>query len=124
MKLVKILQLSVQPSEQSEFDKDIWDGRKLAADVRVSSGFTIDFRGISQPWLRQATKQYIKYTFATLSWSACRNKKNALKHFSSFLAEYYPEYLASNVNRLVIIEFLGYLVSKELRGKTRLNYLV
>lgn len=124
MKLAKILQLSVQPSKQSEFDKDIWDGRKLGADIRPSDTNTIDFSSISQPWLRQATKQYIKYTFATLSWSACSNKKNALKHFSSFLAEHYSEYLASDINRLVIIEFLGYLVSKKLRGKTRLNYLV
>ena len=124
MKPAKILHLSVQPSEQSEFDKDIWDGRKLGADIRPSDKITINFRTISQPWLRQAAKQYIKYTFATLSWGVCGSKKNALRHFSSFLTEYYPEYLGSDINRLVIIEFLGYLVSKELRGKTRLNYLV
>jgi integrase/recombinase XerD len=124
MKPAKNLRLSVPPSEQSEFDKDIWDGRNLGADIRPSDEITINFNPISQPWLRQAAKQYIKYTFATLSWSVCRCKKNALRHFSSFLAEYYPEYLASDINRLVIIEFLGYLVSKQLGGKTRLNYLV
>lgn len=124
MKPAKNLKLLVPPSEQSEFDKDIWDGRKLGADVRVSDGGIINFNPISQPWLRQAAKRYIKYAFATLSWSACRNKKNALGHFSSFLAKYYPKYLASDINRLVIIEFLGYLVSKELGGRTRLNILV
>lgn len=124
MKPAKILQLSVQPSEQSEFDKDIWDGRKLGADVRASDGVTIDFRTISQPWLRQAAKQYIKYTFATLSWSACRNKKNTLKHFSSFLAESYRGCLDSNIDRLVITKFLTYLVTKKLAEKTRLDILV
>lgn len=54
MKLAKILQMSAQPREQSEFDKDIWDSRKLGADIRPSDRPTINFNAISQPWLRQA----------------------------------------------------------------------
>jgi hypothetical protein len=75
MKPIRSIKLSVQPSEQSEFDKDIWDGRKLGADIRVSDNITINFGTISQPWLHHATKQYIKYTFATLAWSTCMDKK-------------------------------------------------
>lgn len=56
MEPAKILQLSVQSSQQSEFDKDIWDGRKLGADIRPSDGNTINFTAISQPWLRGAVK--------------------------------------------------------------------
>lgn len=124
MKPAKILQLSVQPSEQSEFDKDIWDGRKLGADIRPSDNITIDFRGISQPWLRGAAKQYIKYVFATLSWGACLDKKKALMRFSLFLIQSYPEYLASDIDRLLIVEFLSYLVGKKLGEKTRLTNIV
>lgn len=119
MKPAKNLKLSVPPSKQSEFDKDIWDGRKLGADIRPSDKITINFMPISQPWLRQATKQYIKYTFATLCWGECRNRKNALSYFSSFLAEYYPGCLASDINRLLIIRFLSYLVIKKLAETTR-----
>ena len=124
MKPAKNLKLSVPPSEQSEFNKDIWDGRKLGADIRPSDRISIDFSSISQPWLRQAAKQYIKYSFATLAWSTCVGKKKALKYFSSFLAEYYPGCLASDINRLLIIEFLSYLVIKKLGEKTRLDTLV
>ena len=124
MKPAKVFQLPVQPSEQSEFDKDIWDGRKLGADIRPSDRITIDFRVISQPWLRHTTKQYIKYTFATLSWATCVQKNKSVKYFSLFLAEFYPGCQASDINRPVIIKFLTYLVTKKLAEKTRLNTLV
>lgn len=124
MKPAKILQLSVQSSQHSEFDKDIWDGRKLGADIRPSDGNTINFRGISQPWLRGAAKQYIKYAFATLSWGTCVDKKKALMRFSLFLAEYHPGCLALDIDRQRIIEFLSYLVSKKLGEKTRLTTIV
>ena len=63
MKPAKNLKLSVPPSKQSEFDKDIWDCRKLGVDTTVIADYNIKFLTISQPWLRQAAKQYIKYTF-------------------------------------------------------------
>ncbi|WP_373530423.1 tyrosine-type recombinase/integrase [Nostoc sp.] len=124
MKPAKILQLSVQPREQSEFDKDIWNGRKLRADIRPSDCPNINFKAISQPWLRQAAKQYVKYTFAILSWATCKKKKDALKYFSEFIAECYPGCQASDINRPIIITFLTYLVTKKLAEKTRLNILV
>lgn len=124
MKLAENLKLLVPLSEQSEFDKDIWDGRKLGADIRPSGKITINFLAISQPWLRQAAKQYIKYSFANLSWDTCRKRKDALKYFSSFLAKSYSGCLASDINHLLIVEFLAYLVTKKLAGKTRLNTLV
>lgn len=123
MRPAKNLKIPLQPSEQSEFDQDIWDGRKLGADIRPSDRITLN-TAISQPWLRQAAKQYTKYSFATLSWDTCRKRTNALKYFSSFLAKFYPGCLASDINRLLIIEFLAYLVTKNLAEKTRLNTLV
>lgn len=124
MKPAKVFQLSIQTIEQSEFDKNIWDGRKLGADVRPSDANTINFTAIHQPWLRKAAKQYVKYTFATLSWGTCKKKKDTLVYFSSFLAEYYPGCLASDINRSTIIKFLSYLATKKLAEKTRLNTLV
>lgn len=109
MKPTKVPKLSVQQDERSEFDKDIWDGRKLGADIRPSDRHTINFRTILPLWLRQAAKQYIRYTFATLAWATCKKKTGALKYFSSFLTEYR---LASDIERLVIIDFLNYLATK------------
>lgn len=120
----KILKLSVQPDEQSEFDKDIWDGRKLGADIRPSDKITINFLTIYPLWLRQAAKQYIRYTFATQAWGTCRDKKGSLRYFSLFLAKYHPGCLASDINRPLIIEFLGYLASNKLSEKTRQNAIV
>jgi len=123
MQPAKLLKLSVQPEEQSEFDKDVWDGRKLGADIRPSDSLTINFSTISPLWLRQAAKQYLRYSFATLAWATCVSRKKALRHFSLFLTEYCPRCLASDIDRLLIVEFLGYLVSKKLSEKTRLNFI-
>lgn len=94
------------------------------ADIRPSDRHTIDFSTISPLWLRQAAKHYIRYSFATLAWSTCVAKKKALGYFSSFLAEYRPRCLASDINRLLIVEFLSYLVSKKLTEKVRLECIV
>ncbi len=124
MKPPKVLKLSVQPDEQSEFDKDIWNGRKLGADIRPSDKHTINFQTILPLWLRQAAKQYIRYTFATLSWATCKKRRDALNYFSSFLIEYHPQCLASDIERLFIINFFSYLVTRKLSEKTRLNIIV
>lgn len=116
--------LTVQPEYQSEFNKDIWDGRKLGADIRPNDRYIIDFKTISPFWLRQAAKQYIRKTFANLSWASCVGKKNALRRFSLFLAKYRPACLASDIDRLLIVEFLAYLVGEKLAAKTRLNTIV
>lgn len=124
MKSAKNLKLLVQSDGQSEFDKDIWDGRKLGADIRPNDKKTIDFRAISPIWLRQAAKQYIRYSFATLAWATCNSKKKALGYFSLFLAEYRPGCLASDIDRPLIEEFLAYLVSKKLVVSTRSNTII
>ncbi len=124
MKSTKNLKLLVQSDEQLEFDKDIWDGRKLGADIRPYDVNTIDFRAISPIWLRQAAKQYIRYSFATLAWATCNSKKKALGYFSLFLAEYRPGCLASDIDRPLIIDFLAYLVSKKLAAITRSNTII
>ncbi len=124
MKSTKVLRLSIQLDEQSEFDKDVWDGRRLGADIRPSDGLTINFVSISPLWLRQATKQYIQYTFATLAWATCKKRRDTLNYFSLFLMEYHPGCLASDIERLLIIDFLGCLVTRKLAEKTRLNIIV
>lgn len=121
MPKLKVIHSQECHQEISEFDKDIWDGRKLGADIRASDGYTLNFLPISQLWLREAGKRFIKYTFGTQAWSVCHLRLKAIKRFSSFLAEFYPECVPSDIDRSLTIDFPGYLLTKKLGADTRRN---
>lgn len=48
---LKVIHSQQHPQEPSEFDKDIWDGRVIGADIRAGNPYTINFSSIYQPWL-------------------------------------------------------------------------
>jgi len=124
MKPAKIVKLS--PTTEltifhSEFENNVWDGRKLGADIKPSDNYTINFKSIAILWLRQAAKQFIRYTFATQTWSTCQDRVSAVKRFSRFLEKRYPQCQPKDINRKLVVEFLSYLVSKKYADNTRIT---
>lgn len=119
MESAKNLELAVQENEQSEFDKDLWDGRNIGADIGAEGHYTLTFSRIYQSWLKLAAKKFIKYTFATKSWQTCRQRLTELNRFSFFLAELYPSCKAEEINRSIIIDYLGYVATKGWSSSTR-----
>ncbi len=52
---------------ETEYKKDVWDCRNLGISPGVGKyNYRLTFLGISQPWLMEAAKQYIKFTLSTL----------------------------------------------------------
>ncbi|MEP0754077.1 tyrosine-type recombinase/integrase [Trichocoleus sp. Lan] len=104
---------------QAEYEKNIWDCRNLGLEPKVgTTQYKLSF-DVVQPWLLPPLKQYIKLTLATLSWSSGSEKLCAVKRFSKYLAEIYPDIVPSDIDRAVIISFLGHLASTNLSANTK-----
>lgn len=111
--------------EKTEYEKDIWDLRKLGVDLNLSaSAYRINFRSITLPWLRQAAKQFLRYELARRSASAGKNRMTALRAFSRFLDATHPHLEAEAIDRMVVIEYLQFLSSLHLAPHTRNEYVV
>jgi integrase len=110
--------------ERSEYEKDIWDLRKLGVFVNLSSSsYKLNFTKIALPWLRQVTKQFIRYSLSTICAGECQNRIANLKTFSNFLIKYHPSAQPADINRQMVVEYLSYLVSNDLSANTRLRYI-
>lgn len=108
MKAAKLVPLP--PGSISEYDKDIWDVCNLGMAAQPATGDRqLNFTRIPQHWLRQAAKQFIRYTLATLSFGSARTRLSALKKFATFLAQFYPLLQPIEINRALIMQYLSYL---------------
>lgn len=109
---------------RSEYEKDIWELGKLGinrfpAYVRRS----INFNTISQFWLRDIVKKFLRYGFSVYSQSQCFSIMTSLNEFSAFLKRHYPNILASTIDRSVIVEYLAHLASRDLFSGTKADRL-
>jgi len=105
---------------EAEYKKDAWDCRKLGISPGVGNySYRLTFSNISQSWLMEAAKRYIKFTLSTLSFSSGSEKLLAIKRLSRFLTESYPNISPQELDRSVIIDFLSYLAGTYLSTSTR-----
>lgn len=95
---------------QPDYDEDVWDVRHWGIAAQPAAGDChLSFTTIPQLWLRQATKQFIGYTLATLSFGSAKARLSALKKFAGFLAHSHPLLQPAAIKRPLIIEYLSYL---------------
>jgi integrase len=93
--------------EREETDKGIWDLRKLGLAVNLTgSNFHLNFTSILQPWLRDITKEFMKYNMAIHSAGDCFSKIGAVRAFSHFLAHHAPHCQVSDIDRSLILAYL------------------
>ncbi len=125
MKSAKVVKIANQSTPESEHEKDIWDVRNLGIEFnQAKADYKLNFTTISQPWLKQAAKQFIKYYLANQSWAEGGTKLRAIKHFSQFLKKQHPFLQAEVINRCLIVELISYLASSSLANRTRRGILV
>lgn len=97
---------------QAEYVKDIWDCRCLGLQDGVGkSSHKLNFTELSQPWLKQTAKQYIKLCLSTIEFSSAQEKLYSLRRLSRFLAQDYPDIAPNEINRTVITEFTVHLAA-------------
>jgi len=110
--------------EKPETEKDIWDMRKMHLSVNLNrSDFLLNFTLIKQPWLRQLAKKYIKFNSEIHGATDCVHKLCALRKFSRFLSERHPAACISDINRALILEYMGYLRECHITDGNRIRLL-
>lgn len=97
--------------DRPETEKDIWDVRKLGVTPNPTISVpTLNFTGISQPWLRHLAKKFIEYDLSIHpSGAGNRIRLGAVTHFSRFLAQQHPTLQASEINREHLVGFISYV---------------
>ncbi len=107
--------LSLKNDEGSSYwDLDVWQLEDISKDkktILATPARRLDFTNIKQRWLKNAVKTYIKYSLATHPFSTCKAKLVGLKRFSWFLESNYSQAKSTNINRVIIVDFLVYLKS-------------
>jgi integrase len=108
--LVNQLHLFLQSiyDDREEFEKDIWDVRRIPG-TRFSNNdahYSLSFMDIPLPF-RQLTKQYLKMRAGKYSFSQCGHDLFSLKLFFNFIHKKYPEW--QDIKSLTRKDMEGYL---------------
>ncbi len=114
---VKYLRLVIhflEPEDQRpEWEKDIWNLENLGFEVRqnpIQMVKTISFTGIGQETIREEVKRASYIRIKYLSVGSLQGEIRAVRHFSEFLKERYPEIKSlGSVERLHIEEYLTHI---------------
>ena len=101
------------PDERPEREKDIWDVRKLDIPCHICVArprYIINFQRITQPWLRQAAKDYQYYRIPRQTMATVLDDIKGLNRLSAFLTESYPDISSmAQLDRRVMQDFFAYL---------------
>jgi integrase len=106
--------------DRPALEQDVWDLRKMGLGINLAgSHHILNFTPISQPWLRQVAKQFMKYWVAVRSPGDCSVKLEIVRGFSQFLGEQYPAAGISDIDRAMIIKYIAYLREHQLSESWR-----
>ena len=110
--------------DRPEREKEIWDLRKMNVKMNgTSSSYLLDFTQVKPPWLHEMTKRFMYYRLAVYSPGDCLNKMHDLGHFFRFLSASLPIIQPSNLNRALMVEYIGYLRSLPIQENSANKYL-
>jgi hypothetical protein len=112
MKAFRLIYATVEEAydDRPEMERDIWNLRKLGYAITESKmTYLLNFTSITQLWLRQLAKDFIKYNLTLHGTSDCRQKIVSLRRFSQFLAKEAPTAQGEQIDRALIIKYIGYL---------------
>ena len=102
------------------FDEDRWEAEKIGLEPdHTNSAYYVSFTRIKQTWLKQAVKKFIYLQSASKSFSSCRSYTAGLAHFSKFLENRFPQIVAKQIDRELILHFIGYLTKNNLSITTK-----
>ena len=79
--------------------------------VNASSQHLLNFTELRNSWILPAAKKYIKYKLSFVSPSSCNHKLLSIRIFSNFLFSHNPNITPQEINRNIILDYLGHLVA-------------
>lgn len=108
---MRLLLHFLEPEDKRpEWEKNIWNLENLEFEVRqnpIQMVKTISFTGIGQETIREEVKRASYIRIKYLSVGSLQGEIRAVRHFSEFLKEGYPEIRSlDSVERLHIEEYL------------------
>jgi integrase len=96
--------------DRPEMERDLWDMRKLGLSLNPTiAQYYLNFALIAQLWLRHLAKEFMKYRIAIYTPADCQAKMNALRAFSQFLSQSYPDCQPSDIDRPLIVTYIHFL---------------
>ena len=105
------------PCKIPEFNKDVWDIRKLGIpfDTPVTRPrYTVCFERITQPWFRSAAKTYVYYRLQRRKMAAILDDIKGFNNFSAYLAEEQSEITSfEQLDRKIMKGFFSWLIRKD-----------
>ena len=112
-KFYKYIEELEMESTQMEFEKDVWDVRKLDFKVKnsdVNPRFCLNFSNINQLRIREETKEIMAFHSEFKSMSSLLREVNAMTRFSKFLDFKHPSVQCFNdVNRNMMEEYIKHV---------------
>lgn len=121
LKLANISHQSLEKIENTdEWSRDIVYFQNVGLKPPTSAR-KLNFTAISQDWLRTAIKNHCQLALNTeqIKPATACNRLKAVKYFSEYLAEYYPQITVTQIDRSVIKNYLQYLKQKKLSPASR-----
>jgi len=99
---------------------DVWDISKLGARVNQHRKETkILFIYIQQEWLKDYTKKFIKYKAINRQHRTLQDYMTTLNLFSRFIDTYPITVTEKDINRKLIVDFLGFIEFQKLAAATK-----
>ncbi|EJR99269.1 tyrosine-type recombinase/integrase [Bacillus mycoides] len=113
--------------ERDNFEKDIWDIRKIAKSkvVEHEAHYLLNFKGVPSPF-RNMVKRYIKFRIQYVSHGQCCLDIRSISLFLNYIYEKYPSW--NNLSLLSRKDMENYLewqkIDQEQHPKAQRNYLI
>src|ERR1051326_9418025 len=102
--------LAEELDTRDEYEKDVWNLRRLGIASRASVPINyLRFTRITQHWLKDAIKNYCRYTIVRGAVSSCQEWILVGAKFSEYLSERHPVLVGSELNRQVLFGFVAFL---------------
>ncbi|GAA6619759.1 tyrosine-type recombinase/integrase [Scytonema sp. NUACC26] len=109
---------------REEYDKEVWDIRKLGIEANPSkSEYRLNFENITQPWLLEAVKKFIRYSLSICSFGESGGRLHILRDFSIFIAHYHPSLRPEDIDRPLVLEYINQLAGTGLAPGTRCRHI-
>jgi integrase len=125
-RLLHVLDGGLDPAAvEAEYGMDRWQADRLGIDAMRGRSIA-SFEKISQPWLRQATKEWCRWRLATgLAFGSIAVFALTMGRFSQFLLAAEPDASGGSViTRQLIERYISWLRSTELAANSRALTLI
>ncbi len=97
------------------FERDIWKAEELGLQPDSVHGmYHFNFQKLRPAWLKHVVKRFVHYQSATRSYATCYSYINRLNPFAHFLMDYNKHISPEDINRALIVKYIGYLSSSNI----------